>query len=107
MNKILTLLGFATKAGRLSFGFNSAMDSVKAGKAKLVVTACDLSEKTSKEVNFYCDKNFVKVLRLSTADIQTVSEAVGRKCGIVSVNDSGFAQALLGAYTQGGNANDE
>ena len=36
-----------------------------------------------------------------------VSDAVGRRCGILSVNDSGFAGALLKAYVEGGNANDE
>lgn len=94
-NKILTLLGFAAKAGKLSFGFEAVTGSIRAGRSHLAVIASDISAKTSKEINFHADKNSVKVILLDGIDIQAVSSAVGRKCGVISVNDSGFAEALL------------
>ena len=49
----------------------------------------------------------MEFLRLEGLNIKTLSDAVGRRCGILSINDSGFADAFLKAYTRGGNANDE
>lgn len=103
-NKILTLLGFATKAGKLCFGFEAAVTSLKSGKSKLVISACDISEKSRKEIDFFANKANVKHMKLCEIDIKAVSDAVGRKCGIISVNDSGFADACA-AYDEGGNAN--
>ena len=45
-SKALTLLGFASKAGKLSFGADAALKSLKEKKAKLIVAACDVSEKS-------------------------------------------------------------
>lgn len=105
-NKILTLLGFATKAGKLSFGFEAAVMAMKSGKSKLVITACDISEKSRKEITFFATKGNIRHITLKGIDIKAVSDAVGRKCGIISVNDSGFADACA-AHDEGGNANDK
>lgn len=105
-NKILTLLGFAAKAGKLSFGFEAAVSAVKTGKSRLVLTASDISAKSRKEINFFADKGNIKHITLEGIDIKAVSDAVGRKCGIISVNDSGFADACT-AHMQGGIANDK
>lgn len=58
---------------------------------------------------FFSDKNNIKTTILKGVDIQTVSNAVGKKCGIISVNDNGFADALLEAneVIEGGNADDK
>lgn len=93
-NKILTLLGFAAKAGKLSFGFDSAVGAVRQKKAKLVLVAADLSAKSKKEITYFSEKNNITVLSLKGIDIETLSKAVGRKCGMVSVNENGFALSL-------------
>ena len=105
--KALTLLGFAAKAGKLSFGMDVAVKTLKSGKAFLTVAAYDVSDKSRKEIAFFAQKYSVKFLVLERLDIKAVSDAVGRRCGIMSVNDSGFAGAFLKAYIEGGNANDE
>ncbi len=97
-NKILTLLGFAAKAGRLSFGMDMSLASVKAGKSFLIVCAYDVSDKSKKEISFHTLKKEVPLIVLTDIDIQTVSKAVGRKCGIISVNDKSFADAIKGGY---------
>ena len=58
----------------------------------------ELCQKSKKEIQFYSQKNNIKIILLEGIDIQTVSEAVGRKCGIVAVNDKGFADAILKFY---------
>ena len=106
-SKALTLLGFASKARKLSFGADAALKSLKEKKAKLIVAACDVSEKSRKEAAFFANKAGIGLITFNEYNMTAVSDAVGRRCGILSVNDSGFAGALLKAYVEGGNANDE
>lgn len=96
-DKILTLLGFAAKAGKLSYGFDATKTALAQSKSKLVLIANDLSQKSQKEVVFFADKFKTKVLVLQSYDMETLSHAVGRKCGIISVNDSSFADGVLSA----------
>lgn len=99
-NKVLTLLGFATKAGKLSFGMEAVKTSIKTNKTKLVVVAHDVSAKSQKEIAFFTNNKDIKILVLENIDIIELSAAVGRKCGIISVNDENFAETIV----KGGNA---
>ncbi|MBR4072391.1 MAG: ribosomal L7Ae/L30e/S12e/Gadd45 family protein [Clostridia bacterium] len=102
-NKVLALLGFASKAGKLSYGMDATVDVINRGKSKLAVIGCDVSEKSKKEIRFHSEKNNIQVIVLEDCNIETVSSAVGRKCGIISVNDSSFADGILNAMNKGGN----
>ena len=77
---------------------NEAKTALEKGKSKLIVVACDVSEKSQKEINFFSSNKGVKVLTLESISIKTLSEAVGRTCGIISVNDNGFSDGILGGY---------
>lgn len=92
--KALTLLGFASKAGKLGCGFSKAQELLKKQKSKLIIVACDISEKSKKEILFSAEKNHVEALTLKSIDIFQLSNAVGHKCGIISVNDNGFKEAI-------------
>ncbi len=98
MNKILSLLGFAAKAGKLAYGFEAAISSLKAKKSMLIIIAEDISPKSRKEAVFFAEKANTQHIILEGVTIKDVSDAVGRKCGIISVNDTGFADALIKAY---------
>lgn len=93
-NKILTLLGFASKAGKLSFGFNASTEAIKAKKSKLIIIGADISSKTKKEMRFVAGQSVVGIIELENINQNTLSNAVGRSCGIISVNDSSFASAI-------------
>ncbi len=92
--KILTLLGFAAKAGRLSFGFDTSLSAIKKQQSQIVVCGQDLSAKSFKEMSFHAQKNGVEIFSLKGITNDSLSHAVGRKCGIISVNDNGFAKSL-------------
>ena len=96
MNKTKTqaLLGFAAKAGKLSFGTHATTFSIESGRAKLVVVASDISEKSVKEIKFKAAKQNIPVKTLSDTTSQVLSHTVGKTCGIISVNDQGFADAI-------------
>ena len=100
-SKVLALLGFASKAGKLSFGMNEAKISLERDKSKLIVVASDVSNKSQKEIKFSSAQKNVSVLIFNDISIESLSKVVGRKCGIISVNDNGFADSI------GGYANDQ
>lgn len=106
-NKILSLLGFAAKAGKLGYGFEASIQSIKASKSQLVLVAEDISPKSLKEIRFFSEKKNIKNFILKGIDIKALSLSVGRKCGIVSVNEAGFAKALEKVLIEGGFANDK
>ena len=82
----LSLLGIARKAGRLTFGFS---DTAAAGKnVMLVIAACDLSEKTEKELRFRL--NTVDVIRVKYS-IAELTHATGKPAGVIGFIDEGFA----------------
>lgn len=97
----LTALGFARKAGKLSCGFCAVVEAIKKKKSRLVIVACDISEKSEKEIR-YAAANNVEVQRVSYS-IEQLSAAVGKQAGIFSVNDDRFAQSFY--KNTGGNAN--
>ncbi len=105
-NKELTLLGFAAKAGKLSYGMDAVKTALLQKKSKLVLMANDISPKSQKEVLFFAKKQNVTVNVLRDYNMETVSHAVGRKCGILSVNDSSFSNALTSELEAGRKIND-
>ncbi len=92
--KLLTLLGFASKSGNLSFGFSASADAVSRNKTKLIVIANDVSPKSQKEIRFCAEKKNIETFLLKDITIFELSNAVGHKCGIISVNEDGFMRAI-------------
>lgn len=92
--KVLTLLGFASKAGALSYGAGSATESINRKKAKGVLYAFDISPKSQKEIEFHCKKANVPAYKLSDIGMESLSKAVGRKCGVVAILSDNFLTPL-------------
>lgn len=89
---VLSRLGFARKAGKLSFGFAASKEALSKGKARLIIIASDISQKSEKETRFFA-KN-IPVVRIEST-LEEISAAVNFRAGIVAVNDQGFADAIL------------
>lgn len=104
-NKLAAIFGFASKARKLSFGMDGSVYSIKHGKAYLAVAASDISEKSKKEVCFFCEKANIPFKEIDIT-IDQLSHMVGKKAGILSVNDAGFAKSVIGIL-EGGNAHDK
>ncbi len=98
-DRTLTLLGFASKSGNISGGADSVKEMLKKRKAKLVIIAKDISDKSRKEIKYFASLSGTPVID-AEYDMDTLSHAIGKKGGIISVNESGFANAI-----EGGNAN--
>lgn len=93
-NKVLSLIGLATKAGKIVSGEFSTEKSVKSGRGFLVLVAGDASDNTKKKFQNMCD--YYEVPCFVLAD----KEELGKFCGkefraSLAVQDENFAKALL------------
>ena len=93
-NKVLSLLGLATKAGKVASGDFSTEKSVKTGKGFLVLVADDASQNTRKKFQNMCDFYEVPIYFIAN------KEELGRFCGkefraSLAVQDENFAKAML------------
>ena len=90
MNRALSALGLARRAGKLNWGFDTA---VRSGACGVVILAADLSDKTKKNVRFEAEKYHVSVLE-PAFNMEEISAAIGKKAGVLAVCDRGFAEKL-------------
>ena len=93
-NKVLSLLGLATKAGKVASVEFSTEKSVKTGKGFLVLVADDASQNTRKKFQNMCDFYEVPIYFIAN------KEELGRFCGkefraSLAVQDENFAKAML------------
>lgn len=95
MNKLTGLLGLSRRAGHAACGFDAAAELLRSGRAKLVLTACDLSEKTEKELRFAGKDKPAEIVRIPL-DKDAMGAALGlhRPVGVFATDDRGFAAAM-------------
>ncbi len=91
MNKTLSLLGICRKAGKLSVGHDMVFQSVRKGKARLIVLTKDASPRHLRELEA-ADFNGKVITLEDTSD--TVGASIGKRCCIYAVEDEGFAKAI-------------
>ena len=92
-NKVLSLLGLATKAGKIASGEFSTEKSVKSGKGFLVLVAADASENTKKKFRDMC--KFYKVPMIVYGDKDTLGHAMGKEFrASLVILDEGFAKGI-------------
>ncbi len=89
--RLLSLLGLARRAGKLSLGFDPVCDSAAKGEAVLVLYTADVSEGSLKKLTRSITAAGVEMAKLS-CDMEALSFAVGKSVRIVSLNDQGFAK---------------
>ena len=106
IDKSLNLLQFAAKAGRLSYGTHATEWAISSGKAKLCIAANDISAKSVKELKFKASKKGITAMVLEGVSTEALSAALGKRCGIVAVNDESFSKAIIDKLESGGTAHD-
>lgn len=99
--KILDLIGLAMKAGKVKSGEFSTEQSVKKGRACLVIVAEDASENTKKMFRDMCRYHHVESFCFSSKIV------LGHACGkemrsSLAVEDEGLAKAIERQMTMNG-----
>lgn len=86
-------LGLCRKAGKLVTGFDICAEALRKGKAELVLTARDCSERTLREIGRAAGENG-REARALPLSMDEISFAVGKRAGVLAVCDSGFAKRI-------------
>ena len=89
-DKVLSALGLAMRAGKLSLGTEMVQDSVRNGKSHLLVCAGDISDGSRKKLTNTC--SYYNVELIEHSEMSSLASALGKKKPIssVSVNDLNF-----------------
>lgn len=100
MNKLNGMIGLSVKAGKTGFGSEQSVSFVRNGKAKLVIVACDASDRTKKLMTDKCKSYNIQIVEYGTQD--ELARITGkRRVSVLSVCDRGFADAMLKIYGGG------
>lgn len=98
-NRILSLIGIATKAGKTASGEFCTEKEVKSGRAALVIVAGDASANTKKKFQNMCD--FYEVPIYFYKDKDTLGHAMGKEFrASLAVLDEGFAKGSGNIWIQ-------
>ena len=88
-DKLYNALSLCRRAGKLCMGFDPTADNVAKGKAWLVLTASDLSPKTKKRVEYFCeDLVDVYSMPLTQAELEPITR---KPVGVYAVLDENMA----------------
>ena len=94
LNKALSLISLATKAGKTASGEFCTEKDVKSGKAELVIVADDASDNTKQKFKNMCE--FYEVPIYFYGDKDTLGHAMGKEFrASLAVTDLGFAKGII------------
>ena len=97
--KVLNLLGLATKAGLLVSGEDIVIDAMRKKKAKIVFLGSDCSENT---LDKFKNKCFYYKTELNTMfTSEELSHSIGKTRMVLAITDNGFHNAIK-KYLGGG-----
>ncbi len=93
-NKLQSTVSLCRRAGKLQLGFDQVKETAEAGDVKCVFVAADLSDKSKKEVCFFCSKVNVPVYCLPITKDE-IKMAVSKGSGVLAITEEGFAKNLM------------
>ena len=94
LNKALSLISLATKAGKTASGEFCTEKEVKSRKAELVIVAEDASDNTKQKFKNMCE--FYEVPIYFYGDKDTLGHAMGKEFrASLAVTDHGFAKGII------------
>lgn len=92
-DRVLSMLGLATRSGNVVSGGFATEQAVKRGKAYLVIIAEDASDNTEKKFRNMCEFYEVPYGRYGVKE--TLGHAIGREeRSCLAVTDEGFANSI-------------
>lgn len=91
-DRLLELLGLARRAGGLTLGMDASLDALARGRARVVVVARDLAERSRARVE--AARSAVPVIEVGSVDV--LGQALGREVvGVVVIEHAVFARRAV------------
>lgn len=101
INKVNGLLGISSKAGKVLSGTDVVLDAISKKKVNLVIVAEDASEKTIKNMKYYCEKENIEIIIYG--NIYDNSKSIGKQNrAVIGINDKNLADAIKKVIHGGG-----
>ena len=92
-DKVLNMLGLASKARKIIAGSDAVMREIKANRAKIVLISNDSSPKTIDNFRKKC--YFYKIPCLVKYKTEEISQSIGKFNHVIAINDPNFSGILL------------
>ena len=95
MKDIMNFLGLSRKAGKLSIGHDSVIESIVKDKSELLILSRDASERLKNEIKHaatYGNRN-IPVIE-SPFSMDDYYNGIGKKSAVFSVTDKSFKEKL-------------
>lgn len=106
MDKVISMIGMATKAGRTASGEFMTEKAVKERRAFLVIVAEDASDNTKKMFRNMC--SFYQVPFYVYGTKETLGHGMGKEMrASLAVLDQGFCNAIVKKLKESGNLDTE
>lgn len=97
---LLRLLGLCKRSGNLAPGEDPAIDAINAHRARLLVTASDVSPHTLRKLSAVCGDR-VPILQAAVTKAELGAALGWESCGAAAVLDMGFAVKVAGLIAEG------
>ena len=92
-NKVYGLLGISAKAGKVISGTDIVLENIAKRKISLVIVAEDASEKTKKNIKFFCEKENIDIIVFG--NILKNSKAIGKENrAVIGIKEQNLAEAI-------------
>lgn len=93
INKIFNILGLASRARKVVSGTDAVIDAIKKKQIYIVIIAEDTSDKSKKNIIYFCEKYNVEYIVFGNIDEN--SRIIGKNNrAIIGVSDVNFANGI-------------
>lgn len=93
MDKVLSLIGLAMKAGKLVSGEFAVEQGIKDGSVCLCILATDASDNTKKKFNNMCTFRSIPLIEVGTKEV--LGRSIGKEIRAnLGITDEGLASAI-------------
>lgn len=96
-DKALGLLGLMRRAGAIVLGEDNSAETVKAGRAKLLVLSSDVSDSARRKAEGFSHGRNVQIVPLHYTREELGASLGVKSCAMAALTDMGFSNALMKA----------
>lgn len=92
-NKIISILGLAMRAGKISLGAPATYEALKKNKVSLVVVSTNCEGDTMRQINNKCTFYGVEIVKVLSEE--ELSSSIGKKnVKVIGILDEGFKHLI-------------
>lgn len=100
-DRVYSLLGIATKAGRTKSGSYQTLEAIQKGWARLVILSTDAQKNTVHEIQPKCEAKGIPIRYYGNKD--DLGHAMGKELrSCTAVTDEGFARSIMRIIDEAG-----